>query len=61
MVAKVDEQQIAVIALAVDPAGDADVLTNVLRAKRIVLVRAVLVAVNCHVILNGSWGPTPTR
>ena len=51
VIAQVDEQQIAVVALAMHPAGDADVLPHMLGAELVVLVRAVLVAF-CHVILK---------
>ena len=44
VIAQVDEQQIAVIALAMHPAGDTDVLAHMLGTELVVLVRAVLVA-----------------
>ena len=43
VIAQVDEQQLAVIALAVDPAGQPDVLPDMLGPQLVVLVRAVSV------------------
>ena len=58
VIAQVDEQQMAVVALAVHPAGDADVLPHVLGPQLVVRVRAVLVAF-CHVILKARGAPPP--
>ena len=59
MIAQVDEQQIAVVALAMHPAGNTDVLSHMLGTELVVLVRAVPVAF-CHVILKSlARGPTP--
>ena len=44
VIAQVDEQQIAVVALAMHPAGHTDVLSHVFGTELVVLVRAVLVA-----------------
>ena len=41
VIAQVDEQQIAVVALAMDPAGDTDVLADVLGTQLVVCVRAI--------------------
>ena len=59
VIAQVDEQQIAVVALAMHPAGDTDVLPDMLGTQLVVLVRAVLVAF-CHVILKAR-GASPAR
>ena len=41
MVAQIDEQQVAMVALAVDPAGQTDLRADVIGAQRAAGVRAV--------------------
>ena len=59
MIAQVDEQQIAMVALTMHPAGDTGVPAHMLWTELVVSVRAVLIAF-CHVILRSlARGPTP--
>jgi hypothetical protein len=71
MIAKIDEQQITVVALSMNPARHADVLAHVLRTELVVLMSAIFVRFDlAHVILGrgalfasltARGGPTPAR
>ena len=72
MIAQVDEQQVAMVALAMHPAGDTDGLPHMVGTQFVVLVGAVLVALALgHGILNRgdlsaflkplALGPHPPR
>ena len=59
VIAQIDEQQIAVVALAMHPAGNPDLLSDVLGAELVVLVRAVLVACRSRILKRLTSGAHP--
>ena len=58
MVPQVDEQQLPVVALPVNPAGETHLLPDMFRTQPVILVRSISVAF-CHVILTARGAPPP--